>query len=132
MLGLVEFINENRNKPFLWGSHDCILFANKAAHALRGRGFCDDLIGQYDGLNACRFYRKGLRAGGYKDITDAIDTRLNRLIFPSKGAIVARKMPNEFLGYRIGVCIGQKIAFVGAAGLQFEGLDTEDIAWGLE
>ncbi len=128
---LAEYIDERRNVPFTWGTHDCISFSNGAMRRLTGTGYADEWVKRYKtALGAARYYKKQEARGEFKTIIEAIDAKLNRVAFPLRGSIVAREMAGEFLGYRLGVCIGTKVAFVAEHGLIFELVESDDIAWG--
>ncbi len=127
---LAEYIDKCRSIPFSWGGHDCLTFVNGAHVALTGQGFADQYIG-YSSLNGAhgqyRAALRGLNTKSFLCIGDALLPRLTGRV--SRGAIIARKLPRLCIGYSLGVCIGPKIAFVGADGLEFGPLESGDIAW---
>lgn len=47
---LDRFIAVSANKPFVWGEHDCGLFAATGVEAQIGEDFAADLRGRYDSL----------------------------------------------------------------------------------
>ena len=95
-LRLASYLDEVRSRPFEWGTHDCINFANKACHIQRGTGFADNFLTEYKSPKAALLkYHHWMKETGYKDIIVAIDDRLTRLKtkYPTRGSVVA--MPSN-------------------------------------
>ena len=44
---LAKYIDECRDKPFAWGSHDCLTFAAGCVYAQTGRATLSDMLGDY-------------------------------------------------------------------------------------
>jgi hypothetical protein len=135
-LRLASYLDKVRSRPFEWGNHDCINFANKACHIQRGTGFADNFLTEYNSPKAALLkYHHWMKETGYKDIIAAVDDRLTRLItkYPPRGAIVA--MPssdNEVLPYSFGVSVNQYCVFVGYEGLLFNKPKDGFLYWGVE
>ena len=134
---LSEYIDECRDRPFCWGKHDCLTFANNCAKAQIDEGPLDDLIGGYDcQTSALYLLRKRGKELGYKasaTIVDALSDRLKPLEtdYPPRGSIVARKSDGETLvmGYMLGVVMRRHSAFVGPEGLIFMDRQSRDLYW---
>tara|TARA_R110000868_G_scaffold61095_5_gene185830 strand:+ start:909 stop:1334 length:426 start_codon:yes stop_codon:yes gene_type:complete len=135
-LRLASFIESVRTKPFIWGQHDCLMFANNACNAQRGTGFADsELTGYSNSIDALLKCKKWLRDNGHPDIIDAIDNRLTRINtkYPSRGNIVAMpQAENQVLPYTFGVSVSQYCAFVAEHGLILLKPVDGFLYWGLE
>ncbi len=131
MRDLATDIEEARSKPFEWGVHDCVTFADGACLVQTGKGFAADWVGKYStALEARRFFARRMRAGGYTDCIHAMDKRLIRgLGFPKQGSIIAREAEKQCTGFTLGVAISTKAAFVGDSGLVFDRIVPTDIWW---
>ena len=77
---LSEYIDECRDRPFEWGKHDCLTFANNCIKAQMVDGALDDLVGEYDCPTSALYrLRKRSKELGYNasaTIIDALDDRL--------------------------------------------------------
>ncbi len=128
------FVESVRDVPFEWGTHDCITFANSAVRCYRGHGFCDDWLGGYSTeLGAACHAKRLLHLNGFPGIIEAVDTRLKRIQtrYPSRGCVVARRTKGV-LGFAFGVVVSDRIAFVGATGLDMSKKDQIDVYWSVE
>ena len=129
------YIEEVRNKPFNWGMHDCVVFANQIIKVQTGKGFFDDFIPDYDtAIKANRTYRTMLVEMKVASIKEAIDTKLTRFLgmIPPKGSIVCatEKQRIEYgIGYKLGVAIDHRAGFITEQGLQFEKIKSGDVFW---
>jgi len=65
---LAQFLKRYEQKPFVWGKHDCVIFAADAVKAMTGH----DLAKSYRGLYTNQFeaYEIIVRADGLEKITD--------------------------------------------------------------
>lgn len=131
---LAAYIEDHRHKPFDWVANNCVTFVNGAGTTQTGVGFCSDLCTGYSTTReAIIFFNNKMLSGGYGAAVDIVDNRLSRCNgYPSRGDIVARKVDGDCTGYSLGVCIGSKVAFVSAIGLQFAQIEPDDIAWTIE
>lgn len=59
---LIAVIRAAEKRPFLWGEHDCCLFAADCAEAMTGENFADGWRGTYD--SETRAKKALLRGGG--------------------------------------------------------------------
>jgi hypothetical protein len=120
---LSDYLASVRDKPFEWGVHDCVQFARGAAEAQTGVTF---LLPEYKGLRGalavCR--RVCLIAE-----LDKLFTRCAHV--PPVGSIVAvQDTEREGIGYRLGVVVSDRAAFVSPNGLVFAKLRPDtDLYW---
>ena len=59
---LIAVIRAAEKRPFLWGEHDCCLFAADCAEAMTGANFADGWRGTYDSETGAK--KALLRGGG--------------------------------------------------------------------
>lgn len=59
---LIAVIRAAEKRPFLWGEHDCCLFAADCAEAMTGDNFADGWRGKYDSETGAK--KALLRGGG--------------------------------------------------------------------
>lgn len=59
---LIAVIRAAEKRPFLWGEHDCCLFAADCAEAMNGDNFADGWRGTYDSETGAK--KALLRGGG--------------------------------------------------------------------
>ena len=129
------YIEKVRNKPFDWGLHDCVVFANQIIKVQTGKGFFDKYIPDYDtAIKANRTYRTILVDLKVSTIKEAIDTKLDRYIgiIPPKGSIVCREHPQRLeygIGYNLGVALDHRAGFLGHNGLEFQKMQSKDVFW---
>jgi|DEB0MinimDraft_4_1074332.scaffolds.fasta_scaffold179037_2 hypothetical protein len=133
---LAKWIDAIRNKPFQWGPHDCITFANNAAIQMRGYGFADEFLDGYSTQRGAMIkYQRFLRKSNYADLIDGLDDRLSRLNtnYAPRGSISAQlsKNENNVLPLCFGISIGKHIAFVGDNGLVLEYPSENMLYWSL-
>ena len=132
---LANFITSSHDMPFRWGSMDCITFANNAWRAMTGKGFADDILGNYSTeRGAAMTYLRWVKGSKYSDIAQALDDRLSRMHtkYPPRGSIVAKppSVNAPVIPYVFGVCIGSKNAFVGDQSLVFLNPNPQLLIWG--
>lgn len=120
---LNEYLARVRDKPFEWGVHDCVQFARKAAEAQTGAQFP---LPEYSGLRGALALFKRIC------LVSELDKRFQRCAHvPPVGSIVAAQdTEREAIGYRLGVVVSDKAAFVSPIGLVFVKLWPEtDMYW---
>jgi len=130
---LNEYLEEVRYKPFVWGSNDCLVFTNSAFERMYGEGYANDWLGIYYKGNRNVPVRELKKKFPYTNLKDAIDDRLEAKEVPSIGDLVLSKKTDAqswYVGASLGICIGNKAAFVGTTKLQFLPVDIVDYAWG--
>ena len=129
------YIEEVRNKPFSWGLHDCVVFANECIKVQTGKGFFDEYIPDYEtAIQANRTYRTMLVDMKVGTIKEAIDTKLKRFVglIPPKGSIVCKEHKQKIeygIGYNLGVAIDSKAVFLSHEGIEFQKIKSGDIFW---
>lgn len=134
-MDLIDFIHASQSKPFAWGKHDCLTFANRCAQIQAGHGFADEWMGAYrTAVGAARLYLKGKREhSDLGDIVGLADARMERemTLHPRFGMIVAKRMDKVApFGLSFGVVLDQmRGAFVGPAGLVSLLHDHDDMYW---
>lgn len=131
---LSDYIEGVRNQPFAWGLHDCFTFTNEAVRAMTGKGYGDDWAGRYlTKTGKPRSLRSMQREYGVKSLTDALDSRFDRLSGPTypRGSIVTCEGLSEksTTGQALGVSLGARAAFVCRDGLQFIPTDHCERGW---
>jgi hypothetical protein len=124
---LAALIRERRRAPFVWGQHDCCLWAADAVLAIRGFDLAADYRGTYSTAAGAL---RALRARGHRLPVDAADAALGerRIAAMAKiGDVVAWTPPGEGgrMGPALGVCYGARSLFVGTSAGQ-AGLVTLD------
>ena len=129
------YIEDVRTKPFYWGSHDCVVFANQIVKVQTGKGFLDDDMPDYDtAIRANRTYQSILTKMKVTNLKEAIDTKLKRFIgiVPPKGSIVCKEYRQRIeygIGYNLVVAIDTKAAFLSENGLEFIRIRAGDVFW---
>ena len=70
---LIEYLQEAAAKPFVWGQHDCVLFALGSAKATTGVATVDELRGKYkSAVGARREMRKRYGASNLTEAATAV------------------------------------------------------------
>jgi hypothetical protein len=109
-VNLTDFIEAARRRPFVWGVHDCVHFAVAAATAQTGKTYP---LPKYVGL------RGAMRAAKEHNFLAEMDEHFTPCpCVPPPGSIVATKT-SDFLGFRLGVVVSDKAAYVSPSGLLF-------------
>lgn len=128
---LNAYLRSVKHKPFEWGVHDCLTFSNGAFKAFHGFGFGDDWLGRYmvDGRLLRR--RAMIKEFGFDNFECAVDERLQRYDgVPPKGALVTTKHARVWLlGQAMGICVGNKAAFVTDWGMVYSPLQAVYNCW---
>lgn len=119
-----EVIEEARNKPFVYGQHDCATFALDVRRAITGK---DDISGWRGTYSSATGAAKVLRRLDLPSM-EAVANRFCGEVLPSplfaqRGDIV--QADNEALG----VCLGSHAVFVSAEGLDPRPLCSCVKAW---
>ena len=122
---LEEAINAARAEPFRWGRHDCGLFASDCILAMTGTDPAAEFRGQYQSaLGAARILRRlgglaGLVASrGYPEHATLLYAQAGDVVYLQRGRTEA-----------LGICVGSRVAFLGATGLVFAPLTEASRAW---
>jgi hypothetical protein len=132
---LNDYIEEVRTRPFVWGTNDCLVFTNTAFERMYGQGYADDWLGTYYKNSRNVPIKELKKAFPYKNLKEAIDDKLQPKTIPTVGDLVLTKKTASnvwYVGAALGICIGNKAAFVGMNKLQFFPLDVVDYTWGVK
>ena len=132
---LLVWIEENKERRFSWGVHDCFVFTNIAWRKMTGRGYADEWYDRYYDRNYRPLSTDQMRKEfGYQEVYQALDCKLKRVDVSSVeyGNLVGtteRSFKNT-KRVALGICLGDTSVFVGTRRLEF--LPTNDIefAWG--
>jgi hypothetical protein len=115
-----------RDKPFIWGQHDCAIWAFDLRRALTdGPDHASLWRGKYKtALGAERVMRR-LGWSSYEAGARALlgEPRAYPLL-AQRGDLVLGAAPEAF-----GICLGAKVAFAGPKGLTFAPIATLRLAW---
>lgn len=128
---LIAYVKAQRGKPFAIGSHDCFTFTNGAWAAMHGRGYADQIIGQYAGLGQKSLARLIRDNFGTADMIAALDAGLTRVKgFPPKGALVIMRSERPyFTGYAFGLAMGVTAVFLGESDVVYMPISQIEGAW---
>lgn len=114
---LAQKVREARDTPFVWGEHDCALFAADTVLAMTGEDFAEQFRGTYStALGA----EKALRKAGFDSLwayaTHCFGTPLQDTLTARRGDLVLVETTN---GPALSICFGPSAAAAGADGLVF-------------
>jgi len=116
---LVNMVAEAKEKPFRWGSHDCVTFAARVAEALLGEKF---LIPKWKTKKEAIELLRNRKLEDY--VTDYLDPI--KLNYVRRGDIVAT-MTDE--GMALGVFLSPKGVFTSKNGLAYVPISQIVKAW---
>jgi hypothetical protein len=125
---LIAAINDAQKKPFVWGAHDCCLFASDCAKAITGV----DAAGLWRGSYVSEEEAAALiaSAGGLVSlVTSACSAAGWKSCEPSqarRGDIVCFLENGK---HALGVCVGSHCAFLSFGGVTFRPLSQCISAW---
>jgi len=116
---LVNHIDANRDRPFEWGTHDCMLWAASCVEAITGNDPAKSLRGTYD--SALSAYRIINSHGGFEEIVDHLlpDGASNRIHskIAQRGDMITTTDSKGRMA--LGVCDTHHGIFPGSSGLTF-------------
>jgi hypothetical protein len=119
---LAEYIENRRNEPFQYGTHDCCQFAAGAVTAITG----ENPAIRWTYRNEVGAMRLIVSAGGLdKLVTQA----MGEPVHPSRagrGDVVLAELE---LGPTVGVCLGRECVFPADVGLTFRPRSVALTAW---
>lgn len=124
---LFDFIASRENAPFVWGEHDCVMFAADCVLAVTGRDVAAAVRGTYsDEAGAARIIA---RAGGFRALVsrylmDEINTR-----FAQRGDVVMIDRGEDSGVPCLAVCVGAHVVAAGQDGLVKRCLTESIAAW---
>jgi hypothetical protein len=124
-LRLANYLAEMHAKPFVWGQHDCARFA--AGWVLLATGV--DLFGPWRGRYDSA--ANAVDVGGSR--FEQLQSHCDRLLGASKSIVFAKRGDIVLVEQRarkaLAVCIGDKWAGPGAAGLVYQPLAIAQMVW---
>ncbi|MEM9786798.1 MAG: hypothetical protein AAF801_09885 [Pseudomonadota bacterium] len=126
-----EYLGTLHDERFSWGVHDCLTFTNTAFKILHGRGWADDIAGQYMAEGRA-MTRKELQARfGHVSFEDFMANRLRRKSsVPDRGDLVASARPEKWCaGIALGISLGTSAVYLGRVGLQHQPIEYCKAAW---
>ena len=125
---LAEVVERDRSKPFKWGEHDCLTFADNAIEAQTGSSLFGDVMGGYTSASTAR-----VEAKKHGDPISVIDARLERIgyRFLQRGDLVARSTGRRgALKHILGVKVDPfRIAFLALGGISLHDPLPTDLCW---
>jgi len=127
---LIAHIDENRDNPFRWGTHDCMLWGASCVEAITGEDPASELRGTYS--SALGAYRIIEQSGGFnqtveKFLAGGAEMRID-LSLAMRGDLVTT---TDDRGRKsLGVCDGLWGVFPGPDFLTFKKrMNLDSIAW---
>lgn len=127
---LYAVVEAAKAKPFVWGEHDCALFACDCAKAMTGYDFAHKFRGRY------RTARGGSmalwRIEGVRSLAELADKYLGPRIIPSlarRGDAVMVEIIRASYRHALGVCLGAEAAYPGLNDLMFLPVGKATAAW---
>ena len=120
-------IEAARGRPFVWGQHDCALFAFNVVRDLTGIDHASAYRGHYKSAQGAA---RALRTLGQGTLRASVGAALGGEIPALKaqrGDVVLRIQPSR--GETLGICTGADVAFVGGPGLVFVPVSDCLTAW---
>ncbi len=130
----ISYVEGCRDKPFKWGRHDCLLFANSCMRALNGVGFAD---GQYQPYNSAvtakRQFSDFLASNTANSLVEYLDKFYDRntnASFAGRGCVVGFEAADRVgMDIILGVSLGAVSAFADVDGLRFYNTSIVDVSW---
>ena len=129
---LQNYLDSLSNTPLEPGVHDCIVFTNQCWRLLYGKGWADDVIGQYGAKG--RYYAASFLQRKYavSNIEQFVDRRLQRCLpgifvegalalFPEKDALQT--------GVGFGIVLGRYTVCLNAVGVAYASTRTMKAMW---
>lgn len=121
---LAKQIEAARSRPFVWGEHDCALFAANVVKAMTGQDFTKEFIGKYKtAAGATKLIAKN---GGLENIATQFLGESMPIYFAGRGDVVLVILEGI---ESLGICIGTHCAFVGLEKMEFLPLTDCEKAW---
>ena len=124
------YLREVVDKPFEWGTHDCLTFTNGAWKVMYGYGWADDWLGRYmiDG----RPMRKDEMRKAFKFSTfeQGLRSKLTPSERPVFGSLVTtRKAQRWIIGSAMGISLGSRCVFLSKDGLIKLNIEDVESSW---
>jgi len=131
---LTTWIEQNKDRRFSWGVHDCFVFTNTAWRKMTGKGYADEWYDRYYDRNYRPLSPDQMREEfGYQELYEALDEKLKRVPVTSSsyGNLVGTTKRSNLNTTRValGICLGDTSVFVGTRRLEFLPTDDIEFAW---
>jgi hypothetical protein len=127
---LAEEIIKAKSRPFVWGTHDCCLWACNVVLAMTGKDIAEWFRGRYHTRRQAYGALRKFAGGG---IYETVRRRCDELGFPQIAPVIAQRgdliLFRSPLGDALGICVGSTVAAVGQDGLVFESIRAARKAW---
>lgn len=121
---LAEAVEAARGVPFVWGLHDCAIWAFDVRRALTGQDAAAAWRGRYRSARGARaVLRRRLGAASHAEAATAI------LGPPLAAPMLAQRGDIVLASDAFGVCLGRDCAFLAPEGLTFRVLTDIETAW---
>ena len=122
---LADLIKQRRFAPFVWGQHDCCLFAADCALAITGTDWAATFRGHYNSASGAA--RQIAARGGFESmITGLLGDPLAAVTLAQRGDVV---MLDQDGHPALAVCCGATVAAAGINGLVFRPMTDGLLAW---
>lgn len=125
---LAAIVEQARDVPFLWGSHDCVHWAISVAEELTGAPFGPALPEYGSATGAMRV----LRGMGFDGLLEAVTHHLGPQMpvpMAQRGDLLLIPTDVEGWPFALGVCLGSFAATPGENGLTFVPIGRAVAAW---
>ncbi len=125
---LADYIEENRNKKFDMPNHNCGSFTLEWEKVLTNQTRFPEF---YQKFKSVEDFMKILNKYGFKSWISLCNKRLTKIStkLAKRGDLVCVRQKNSFC---MGICLGQKCAFLGNQKMEFFSLDEVCYAWRLD
>ena len=121
---LAAEVEAARSRPFVWGQHDCAIWAFDVRRALTGEDAAAAWRGRYRcALGARRVLRRVLGARDHAGAATGI------LGAPLASPLLAQRGDIVLAGDAFGVCVGADAAFLAPGGLTLRRITEIEMAW---
>lgn len=109
---LNKLINERRYAPFVWGTHDCALWAADCVNIITGEDFAKDARGTYDTvLGAYKCLKEVYKVDNLKEVFSSRFLELH-IAYARQGDVVFQTSNYEGFNVAIGICNGNESFFI--------------------
>ena len=124
-------VKEYQNAPFVWGEHDCCLFAADCIRAVVGVDPAESFRGRY--TTAIDAYVV-IEQSGAEDFAALVDQMTAQHGFPPIDPVYAQRgdvglIKGPPFGDTLGVCLGPRFAFMGLDEMIYHDRDSLIRAW---
>lgn len=135
---MIAALAARRDEPFVWGGHDCALFACDIAEAICGIDFAEPLRGHYTTRRGAYKVLKSFAGGALEEAAAKIAEDHNceevPILMARRGDIVIAELTVTYDGHEyvqdcLGVCLGQGAAYATGTGFAQAPITQARRAW---